>query len=38
MKRNIKILRKSLAVIGLLALSALILSGCGKKKESAEMP
>lgn len=38
MKRNIKILRKSLAVFGLLTLSALILSGCGKKKESAEKP
>ncbi len=38
MKRNIKILRKSLAVFGLLTLSALILSGCGKKKEAAEKP
>ncbi|MCI8668927.1 MAG: polysaccharide deacetylase family protein [Lachnospiraceae bacterium] len=38
MNRNSKILRKSLAVFGLLTLSALILSGCGKKKESAVKP
>ncbi len=38
MKRNIKTLRKGLALSGLLTLSAFILSGCGEKKEAAVKP